>query len=159
MISRRKLFTTTALGVILFATGCAGTATSSPAPSISDLVANATAIVTGLSNFIPSVNGLLPPNTMAQVQGWLAQAKGLVTAISGMTAPNTATITSFASIVGNIVTTLGGNSTTATIAQGVVGAVQTLLPIILSLAGVALAGPAATGMTPEQARAYLLAIR
>lgn len=160
-ISRRHLLGTVALGgVAASAVGCAQLSTTA-----SQLVTDANTLASGLAGIAPSLSTITgaAASTITTVQGWIADAQAVAQKIATAAESGLAAVAPLASqmgsLVNSIVGTLGGGAVTVpSWLQTVLTAAQTLAPIILSAAGIALAAPLVSGgMTPAQARAVLKA--
>lgn len=67
-------------------------------------------------------------------------------------------VSNFGSVVSNVISSLTGSAGASSFVQTIISAASTLLPVILSAAGIALAAtPLIGNMTPDQARVILLA--
>lgn len=164
--TRRNLLTTiTAVMAGLGLAGC-GVATtaitqlSSDAQQITDDINN---VANGLAGVLPDVKAITggAAAVVTKIQDGVAKIKALATTISTAVKSGAQTaapyISQIASLVGTISSSLTGMGAAVPPWVGdVLVAAKTLVPVALSLAGVAMAGPT-TGMAPAQARSILTA--
>jgi ABC-type transporter Mla subunit MlaD len=157
-MTRRALLRTTAIvPLAVIAAGCSTIQTQLP-----QFVTDMNTIAAALQSVLPQIQTLtgLPAATLATIQSAITTAQNAAAQVASTIAAGTTTginglISGFGSAVSTVAGLIGGN------APGFIGtlltAVQTLLPAILSVAGIALAPPAMAGpgMTPEMARGIL----
>lgn len=157
MITRRSLFGTTALILVGALSGCSA---SVPTVSVPQWVTDANTIATAFAkSLLPALASLtgMTASSISQIQTWVTNLGTLASQLASAAASGTnvnALIALFGQTVNNIVVALTGSALPASV-QTLLTAAQTLLPLILSVAGVALAG--STAMSPSAARALLLA--
>jgi hypothetical protein len=162
----RRVFLVTAGSALVY--GCAAppaptpTPLPTPPPPPQNIIDDINAILSGLVTMLPGLE-FLPPALLAKVEALVAQAQQLVASLaSAITSGNAAgVIQSFVGIVVQIISVLTRSGNLPGWLSTAIGAIQFLLPIILSFLG---AGPtsARRGATPEgeaRARMILLTLR
>ncbi len=153
MISRRALLTLSASASVAALAAC----TAGQQAIVSKVTSDASVIADGISAILPVVQGVvgISAGTVAAVQGAVAKVKAAASVLEnavGSTAQTAASELSAGVAVVNAATTglqLPGWVPAA------LQAAQTLLPIVLSLAGVALGGTMPTEAAVANARATL----
>ena len=156
-LDRRALLGMAAIAPV--AAACNGfTQVVSNLPTYATDVQNIATDLTALTNTIGMIQGI-PAATVAKVQGAISKLSGLAaqisaaaTAVAGQTP--TALLGQFGNTVLGIIQSIGGSGATGTLGT-VLQAISAVLPSILSVAGIALAGPVTSTMTETQGRAYL----
>lgn len=154
-ISRRTLLGATCLVPVA---GCAALQTVSTPQFVNDMNAIASALSTIMPD-LATVTGI-SSSVVAKVTGLVTTAKTLAGQVAASVGSGASTVgalaSNFGSVISGITGALGVN------VPGVWGTVlqaaTSLLPLILSAAGVALAGPSAPAMQPTTARAILAAV-
>jgi hypothetical protein len=157
-MNRRALLASSV--AVLGLAGCATTTTSTVAATV---VSDAGLIADGLLSLLTSVGSIvgITPATVAAIGNYVAQAKAAAATIvptitAALAAPSVQTI---GSAVSSIMSALGSFSLPASI-QTLLTAAQTLLPVLETAVGIAVAVAATPGgMTADQARAILAAAR
>lgn len=158
-LTRRALLRTTGLvpaalaigGLSLVGCGITGN-------TIPQFVTDANTVANGLAAILPGLTTVtgMTAATITKVQGYITEAQNLAAELaSAATAGGTslvATVSNFAGVVGNAVSSLTGIPGLSK----AISAASSLLPVILSAAGIVLAGPPPQ-MPAAQARAILLA--
>jgi hypothetical protein len=165
MQTRRAFFVTAGSALVY---GCAAPPAPTPTPPPpppsppQNIVDDINAILSGLVTMLPGLE-FLPPALLAKVEALVAQAQQLVSSLaSAITSGNASgVIRSFVDIVGQIISALTGSGNLPGWLSTAIGAIQFLLPIILSFLGT---GPtsARRGVTPEgeaRARTVLYTLR
>lgn len=167
---RRQLLTSAVallgLGVAACADlpGVVGKVGDSVSDSATQITDDINQLAAGLSGILPDVKAVtgLAAGAVTTVQNSVAKVKDLAAqvaaAVKGGVTLAAPIISQIASAVGAISGTLSGSGVALpSWVSTVLLAAKTVLPIALSLAGVALAAPPSTGMTASQARAILSA--
>lgn len=166
-VSRRSLLatvTTVMAGLGLAGCGVLTSATtqiSGDAQQVTDDINN---VANGLAGVLPNVQSItgVASSVVTGIQNGVAQIKSLAATVSTAVKSGIQTaapyISQIAGLVGTISSSLTGMGASVPSWVGdVLTAAKTILPIALSLAGVALAGAPSTGMTAAQARSILAA--
>lgn len=180
MLSRRKLLelsgVTSLSAIAVAACGIIPTSLTSALTGpngISTVVTDLNAFITGVQGAMTTITGFatqlkitIPASVSTTVGNGIAALQTLVTNISNAETAVAAApfVTQAEAAINSIVSTLEGWAGVPVQIQTIVSdvslAIETLLPEILSAAGIALPGSAAanTGLTPAQARAMLAAL-
>jgi hypothetical protein len=163
MLTRRLILVTAGS---LLAYGCASpTPTPIPPPvpvppPPQNIIDDINAILSGLVTMLPGLE-FLPADLLTKIEGWVAQAQQLVSLLSHAISSGDAgpIIQSFVDIIGQIISALTGYGNLPGWLSTAIGAIQFLLPIILSFLGVgSRARAAATPGGEAQARAILMSL-
>jgi phage-related protein len=166
-MTRRSLLSATAtvmaaLGLV--ACDTVGTAVTQVSSDADQVTADINSVANGLAGVLPNVQAItgVAASVVTTIQNGVAQIKSLAATVSTAVKNGIQTaapyISQVASLVGTISSSLTGmGASVPSWVTDVVTAAKTVLPVALSLAGVALAGAPSTGMTVAQARAILAA--
>lgn len=166
-VSRRTLFSTVATvmaGLGLSGCGVFQTATTQVTGDAQQVTDDINQVAAGLAGVLPNVQAITgaAASVVTGIQSGVAKIQSLAAAVSTAVKSGIQTaapyISQIAGLVGTISSSLSGMGASVPSWVGdVLAAAKTLLPIALSLAGVALAGVPSTGMTAAQARKILAA--
>jgi hypothetical protein len=168
-LTRRQLFNTTSLGAL--AVGIAGCSQLSSVftnlPQYAQDVQNLAAAPSGISTTVGSLTGI-PASVVSTVQSGIASVQSLASQIVSYAQSGAATVSStlvnlaseFSGALGSIVNAVGGNATSGVSGLGTLGTILnaglSILPEVLGMAGIALAGQ--TPMDIVSARKVLAAL-
>lgn len=160
-ITRRSLLRTTAIVPIVALAACQGV--GSAVQAVPQFVTDATTIATALQALLPSLTTItgFSASTLSQIQTWVSEAKNLASELSSAASAGgsvTSMVSNFGSVVGNVISSLTGSAGASSVVQTIISAASTLLPVILSAAGIAFAQAAPASMPVAQARAILIAM-
>jgi len=148
--SRRQIFAFIPIGLALATTGCA---------QLSKVTSDADTIANGVAAILPTIQAItgLSASVVAKVQAGIAVLKSAAASLSGAVAGGATTASQqLAAGLSAVTGALNGVNVPPWVST-VLSAAQTLLPVALQLAGVALAGPPSDGKATAQARAVLVA--
>lgn len=166
-ISRRKLFATVSTvmaGIALAGCDIFQNATTQVMTDAQQVTDDINSVANGLAGVLPNVQTITgaAASVVTSIQDGIAKIKALAANVSTAVKSGIQTaapyISQIAGLVGTISSSLNGMGASVPSWVGdVLTAAKTILPIALSLAGVALAGAPTTGMTASQARKILAA--
>ena len=148
MISRRALLTAV-VGAPAALAAC-----QSNGPSLSQLAQDVQTIADGVATILPMIQGVqgISASVIAKIQSGIADLKRVATDVTGGT---TSTVQSLANDIPSMIAAIAGIKVPSVVTT-ILNAASALLPVVLSLAGVVLAGPTAPPvMTADQARLVL----
>lgn len=130
-------------------------ACSAVTAAVPQVVDDVNSVAAGLNGILPSLTTIagVAAQTVTKIQGLVGEAQTIASQVGQVVSPSAAT--GLAGVVGDVVTALTGAALPPW-AGAVLSAAQALLPVILTAAGVALAGPP-PAMSAAQARAVLKA--
>jgi hypothetical protein len=164
-ISRRHLFSTVALGAVALAAGC--TQLSQTAAKVDAAIPTLQTVASKISDALTIITPALPTITAAigvagatatKIEGWIAEGKAVASSIaSGASSTVGGLATTLATDASYVVAALKPGSATSTLLASLLPAVETLVPALLKLAGVAIPMAAAPMAAAPMAAAPMAA--
>ena len=155
-ITRRALLRTSALVPVAVVVACAG---QTVPQALQQAAQDAALLATGLAPVIPQLTGFVSASTLATAQTALATLKGAATQLAGI--PTTSGAVPVVQQIEQAVNAILGIAApllAATPAGPILTAASVLLPVIEAAVGM-IVPPAASNMSPDQARLILAGAR